>query len=93
MNEPGKYAVWLDWACPADSVGNVLEINLGAQQIHYQVSSTGTWDDYAMKMIGVLDLAPGVNRIEARPFAPPRNALLDLRRIELRPRTPPKPRS
>jgi putative membrane-bound dehydrogenase-like protein len=87
--EPGKYAVWLDWACANDAAGSVLEINLGSQQIHYQVSGTGTWDDYAMKMVGNLELMSGVNRLEIRPAAAPRVALLDLRRIELRPRKPP----
>lgn len=88
LARPGRYAVWLDWACAHDSAGNVLEINLGAQQIHYAIVGTATWDDYALKMIGNLDLAAGVNRIEVRPAAPPRNALLDLRRIELRPARP-----
>jgi putative heme-binding domain-containing protein len=89
VKRPGRYAVWLDWACANDSAGNVLEINLGAQQIHYQVSGTGTWDDYAMKKIGDLDLAAGSNQIEARATAAPRSALLDLRRLLLRPHRPP----
>ena len=33
---PGKYAVWLDWACPNDAAGNVLEIHLGSQRIRAQ---------------------------------------------------------
>jgi hypothetical protein len=70
----------------------VLEIILGSQQIHYQIRGTGTWDDYSMKRVGDLELTPGTLRIEARPAAAPRNALLDLRSIELRPRKPaPRP--
>ena len=88
VEEPGKYAVWLDWACPNDAAGNPLEINLGGQQIHHVVGGTGTWDDYAIRRIGELELAAGPCRLEVRPSAPPRNALLDLRRIELRPRKP-----
>jgi putative membrane-bound dehydrogenase-like protein len=88
VTEPGKYAVWLDWACANETAGNMLEINLGGQQIHYQVRGTGTWDDYSMKKVGDLDLAAGTNRLEVRPASAPRNALLDLRRIELRPRQP-----
>jgi putative membrane-bound dehydrogenase-like protein len=90
--EPGKYSVWLEWACPAESAGNVLELDLGGQQIHFQVTETGTWDDYAMKSIGVLELTTGSHRLIARPAAVPRKAMLDLRRIELRPRKPaPRP--
>jgi putative membrane-bound dehydrogenase-like protein len=88
VSQPDKYAVWLDWACPNESAGNVLELNLGSQQIHFQVSGTGTWDDYSLKKIGDLELSAGTHRLEARPAAAPRNAMLDLRRIELRPRKP-----
>ena len=38
---PGKYAVWLDWACPDDAAGNVLEIHLGGQQIHIRSAAPG----------------------------------------------------
>jgi putative membrane-bound dehydrogenase-like protein len=94
VTEPGRYALWLDWACAPDAAGSVLEINLGGQQIHYEVSGTGSWDDYAMKKIGDLDLTAGASRLEIRPAAAPRVALLDLRRIELRPRKPPwRPRA
>lgn len=65
-----------------------MEINLGGQQIHYVVSGTGTRDDYALQRIGELELSAGPCRLEVRPSAPPRNSLLDLRRIELRPRKP-----
>jgi putative heme-binding domain-containing protein len=88
VTNPGKYAVWLDWACANDVAGNVLEINLGSQQIHYQIRGTGTWDDYSMKKVGDLELSPGTLRLEVRAAAAPRNALLDLRSIELRPRKP-----
>ena len=86
--QPGKYAVWLDWACPHDAAGNALEINLGDQQIRHVVGGTGTWDDYALQRVGELELPAGPCRLEVRPCTPPRNALLDLRRIELRPRKP-----
>jgi hypothetical protein len=88
VSRPGKYAVWLDWACPNENAGNTLEINLGDQQIHYVVSGTGTWEDYALRRIGELELPPGSCRLEVRPVAPLHNALLDLRRIELRPGRP-----
>ena len=71
---PGKYAVWLDWACPADAAGNVLEINLGGQQIHFQ--------DHRHGHLGRLrdegdrrarTLTAGTHRLEVRPAAAPKN--------------------
>jgi hypothetical protein len=82
---PGKYAVWLDWACANDAAGNLLEIHLGSQRIEHQVGGTGTWDHFSWNKIGELDLPGRTNRLEVRPAAAPRNALLDLRCIELRP--------
>jgi putative heme-binding domain-containing protein len=82
---PGRYAVWLDWACSNDAAGNVLEIHLGSQRIEHKVEGTGTWDHFASTKIGDLDLSGRTNRLEVRPAAAPRNALLDLRCIELRP--------
>ena len=55
-------------------------------------AAPGTWDDYCDAAIGELDLTAGTHRLEVRPAARPENALLDLRRIELRPRKP-APRS
>jgi len=83
---PGKYAVWLDWACANDAAGNLLEIHLGSQRIQHQVGGTGSWDHFSWNKIGELDLPGRPNRLEVRPAAAPRNALLDLRCIELRPR-------
>ncbi len=82
---PGKYSVWLDWACASDSAGNLLEIDLGKQRILFRVPATGTWDHYSRSVIGSLEAPAGTNRVEIRPAAPPRNSLLELRCIELRP--------
>jgi len=82
---PGKYAVWLDWACANDEAGNLLEIHVGSQRIRHKVEGTGTCDHFSCNKIGDLDLSGKTNRLEVRPAAEPRSALLDLRCIELRP--------
>ncbi len=85
---PGKYAVWIDGACCDDSAGNVLEVCVGGQRVKYKVGGTGTWDHYSWNMIGNLNLSGRVTRLEVRPSAAPRNALLELRCVELRPLKP-----
>ena len=82
---PGKYSVWLDSACSNDSAGNVLEIDLGSQRVLYKVGGTGTSDHYSWIKVGELELSGKTNRLEVRPAAAPRNSLLDLRCLELRP--------
>jgi putative membrane-bound dehydrogenase-like protein len=86
--KPGRYEVWMEWACPDDAAGNVLEIRVGERRLVHEVRSTGTWDRYELKPIGEIELGTGSDRLELRPAAAPRNALLDLRRIELRPAKP-----
>jgi putative membrane-bound dehydrogenase-like protein len=91
VRRPGSYAVWLDWACPAETAGNTLEIAVGTQRLRFEVLATASWDDYSLKKVGNLELTEGTHRLEARVVPPLRNALLDLRRIELRPRRPTPP--
>ncbi|WP_165227682.1 PVC-type heme-binding CxxCH protein [Aquisphaera insulae] len=85
---PGRYEVWMDAACADASAGDVLEIDLGRQQILHQMQGTGTWEDYTKTRVGELTLPAGRCRIEVRPAAPPRNALGDLRSLELKPIAP-----
>lgn len=86
--EPGRYAVWLDYACPNDTAGNLLEIRAGERRIVHEIRGTGTWDDYSLKRVGELALGGGTVRLEVRAAAPPKSAMLDLRRLELRPIRP-----
>ena len=85
---PGKYSVWLDWACPNAAAGNALDINLGGQHLRYAVGGTGTRDDYSLTSIGELDLPEGQCRLEVRPRSP-QECPAGPRRIELRPDKPP----
>jgi hypothetical protein len=80
------FSVWLDFACAADSAGNVLTINAGSAKLTYKVQSTGTWDAYQLQSIGALRLPAGRSEIVLRADGPIRGALLDLKAVELRPR-------
>ncbi|QEH36969.1 hypothetical protein OJF2_55540 [Aquisphaera giovannonii] len=90
---PGRYDVWLDAACADSSAGDVLEIDLGRQQVLHQMTGTGSWDRFERVRIGELALPPGRCRVEARAASAPRNAVMDLRDIELRPIAPADPAS
>jgi putative membrane-bound dehydrogenase-like protein len=82
---PGKYAAWLECSCTNEAAGNVLEIHLGGQRLQHKIAGTGTWDCYTWGRIGDIELSRGTNRLEIRAAAPLKNALMDLRSIELRP--------
>ena len=60
-------------------------IEVGAERIEWAVSGTGGWDDYRRLTLGAVTLAPGRHRLEVRPGGPIREALIDLRAVELLP--------
>ncbi|WP_406699828.1 PVC-type heme-binding CxxCH protein [Singulisphaera sp. Ch08] len=82
---PGRYRVWIDWACDDGSAGNSLLLELGTQRIEHPVTGTGDWDTYRLADIGEVTLAPGIHRLELHSAGPVKGALFDLRSVELRP--------
>lgn len=87
VNSGGVFEVTIDFACPADSAGNTVMLQVGEQSLRWNVRSTRSWDDYQTHSIGTVRLAPGRHKLVARSDGPIRAALLDLRAIVLTART------
>ena len=83
---PGRYSVWLDWACDDRTAGNTLVLNVGKERLETKVSGTGSWETYRKAAIGEITLTDGPQRLEISPSGQIRGALLDLRSVELRPK-------
>lgn len=94
-NDPGRFDVFLDYACAPNSAGNHFSVSIGKSQLTGLVESTGAWSEYHQIKIGSVDLMQGVNRLEVG-FSGTKNApaLFDLRRVVISPsgRSPLKPR-
>lgn len=82
---PGRYRVWIDWACDDGSAGNTLLLELGTQRVEHPVTGTGDWDTYRSADIGEVTLTQGVHRLELHSAGRVKGALFDLRSVELRP--------
>jgi putative heme-binding domain-containing protein len=82
---PGKYAVWLDWACENSSAGNTFLFQAGTERLTGTVQGTGTWSNYRQGKIGAIKLAAGPQQIVFRSAGKIRGALIDLRSIKLAP--------
>jgi putative heme-binding domain-containing protein len=82
----GEYDVVLEFACDASGAGGRLKIEAGGAQLEFDVPSTGSWDDYREQTIGTISLTAGLQRLVAKPAAPPKSALIDLREIRLTPK-------
>jgi hypothetical protein len=89
VETPGVYTITLEWACADESAGNGYELRVGTRTIKNIVGGTGagTWSHYQSLFAGEAELNAGSGRLELRPSAPPRGALLDLRAIVLTPRS------
>ncbi|HEV3167222.1 MAG TPA: PVC-type heme-binding CxxCH protein [Isosphaeraceae bacterium] len=83
--QPGKFALWLDWACAEGSQGNGYVITVDETNIEGKVTDTGTWDEYRTAQVGEVALEPGRHRLEVKAVDRVKGALMDLRTIELRP--------
>ncbi|HEV3115694.1 MAG TPA: hypothetical protein VGY58_01495, partial [Gemmataceae bacterium] len=82
---PGKYAVWLDWACQNDTAGNTFLFQAGAERLTGRVKSTGTWDNYHQEKVGEIKLEAGRQQIVFRSAGKITGALIDLRSVKLVP--------
>ena len=82
---PGKYAVWLEWACDNGTAGNAYQLVTGSQKLTGKVKGTGTWDDYKREKVGEITLRLGKQRLTFRSDGPVSGAMIDLKSIELIP--------
>jgi putative membrane-bound dehydrogenase-like protein len=82
---PGKYTVWLDWACADGVAGNTYRLQAGLNQLTGKVKGTGTWDSYRQEKIGEISLSAGQHQVVFRSVGRIRTFLIDLRGIKLVP--------
>jgi putative membrane-bound dehydrogenase-like protein len=83
--KPGRYAVWLDWACPPDTAGKKFLLQAGVNQMTGTVKSTGSWDTYRQAKVGEIVLAAGRQQMTFRSAARIFHPLIDLKSVKLVP--------
>jgi putative membrane-bound dehydrogenase-like protein len=85
LKKPGRYDVYLDYACHPDSAGNAYLLD-SDPPLKGKVASTGGWDRYRRQKIGTIALPAGESALTFRPDGKlTRRALFDLRGLELVP--------
>ncbi len=83
--QPGKYAVWLDYACLGRYAGNSYLLRMGLNQLTGKVKGTNSWDEYRQEQIGEVTLSAGTQQLTLRSAGPIRKYLMDLRGVKLVP--------
>jgi len=85
VTEPGAYDVWLEWSVADDHAGNPYRFQIGDQTVSGRVGKTGGWDAFSDARIGRIELVAGQNRAVLKAGGQFDTALLDLRRVSLKP--------
>jgi putative heme-binding domain-containing protein len=83
--KPGRYAVWLDWACPPDMAGKKFLLQAGVNQMTGKVASTGSWDNYRQAKVGEIVLTVGRQQVTFRSGGRIFHPLIDLKSVKLVP--------
>jgi putative membrane-bound dehydrogenase-like protein len=82
---PGRYAVWVEWACDDSVANNRFFITTGSFRDLNSVPGTGGWDNYKKEKFAEVPLRLGRQRITISTEGPVAGALMDLKSIELIP--------
>jgi hypothetical protein len=83
--KPGRYAVWLDWACHPDTAGKKFLLQAGVNQMTAIVKSTGSWDSYRQGKIGEIVLTEGRQQVTLRSATKIYHPMIDLKAVKLVP--------
>ena len=79
------FEVEFDFACHRSAAGNQLVLSASGNTIEARVPSTFRWDRYSTWKVGTISLPPGKSRLVVYTRSPPKQALIDLRKIRLIP--------
>ncbi|MFO7976934.1 MAG: alpha-L-fucosidase [Candidatus Hydrogenedentota bacterium] len=86
VDKPGAYAVEMTYACNEGTGGTPIEVNVGEALAKTTVKETGSWSNFVTKTAGTVDIdSVGVYTVKVTPKAKPKEAVMNLRSVTLRP--------
>lgn len=89
VTKPGRYAVEVLQGCGKGSGGAEVEISVGAETLIFTVEDTGHFQNFVARSVGELNLpTEGRHTLAVKPRTKPGAAVMDLRRVTLRPVMP-----
>ncbi|HEY7327443.1 MAG TPA: PVC-type heme-binding CxxCH protein [Gemmataceae bacterium] len=83
--KPGRYSVWLDWACHPDTAGKKFLLQAGVNQMTGIVKSTGSWENYRQGKVGEIVLAEGRQQVTLRSATKIYHPMIDLKSVKFVP--------
>ena len=81
----GMYEVEIQQGCGKGSGGAEVAVEIGGQTLKFTVQDTGHFQHMILRTIGQVELAAGKHTLAVKPQTKPGVAVMDLRRVVLRP--------
>ena len=85
VQSAGEYGVEIQQGCGKGSGGAEVAVEVDDQVLQFTVQDTGHFQSMILRTIGTVKLAPGKHSLAVKPRTKPRAAVMDLRRVVLRP--------
>jgi len=87
VSQPGEFVVKLSFACTDKDAGSKYIVTVADQKFGGVVESTGSWDEYATKILGTVRLTkPGTYVLAVRADGEPKvRAVMNVKSITLEP--------
>ncbi|MEX0727772.1 MAG: sulfatase-like hydrolase/transferase [Planctomycetaceae bacterium] len=85
VENAGKYEVEIQQGCGAGSGGAEVDVEVGGESLTFKVQETGHFQQMILRTIGVVELGAGKQTLAIKPKTKPGVAVMDIRRIVLRP--------
>ncbi len=81
----GVYEVEVLQGCGGGNGGSEVEVRLGGQSLRFTVRETGHFQHFIQVPVGEVTLAAGPHTLELRPLTKAKAAVMDVRRVVVRP--------
>jgi arylsulfatase A len=81
----GSYEIEVQQGCGNGSAGADVDVAIGGHTIRFTVQETGHFQHMILRMIGQVELPAGKQTLTVKPVTKPGAAVMDLRRVVLRP--------
>ena len=85
VTTPGVYEVEIQQGCGKGSGGAEVAVLIGEQALVFTVRDTGHFQSMIQLSIGQVELPTGTHKLAVKPRTKPGVAVMDLRRVVLRP--------
>jgi hypothetical protein len=84
LPKAGRYEIEVQQGC-GNAGGAEVNVEVGGQTLHFTVVGTGHFQNFIQRTIGTVELPAGKQTLAVKPQSKPGNAVMDLRRVVLRP--------